>query len=324
MKAIVQDEYGNADRLELRDVPPPVARPGEVVLDVHAAGLDRGAWHLMTGLPLVGRAAMGLRRPKWPVGMEVSGVVSAVGDGVTALAVGERVLGVGTATYAERARAKVKHLVRKPDELSYVEAAALPVSAVTALQAMRDVGRVSPGDRVLVIGASGGVGTYAVQLARVLGAEVAGVCRTEKVDGVRALGADPVVDYTRDDLADHAGRYDVVVDLGGLRPVRELRRLLTPRGTLVIAGGEGGGRVLGGLQRQLTVLALSPFVRQRLTTFVSVTKADDLATVADLAARGEIRPVIDTTFPLDAMPDAMRALVRGEVLGKIVIAVRED
>ncbi|MFD1824304.1 MULTISPECIES: NAD(P)-dependent alcohol dehydrogenase [Mumia] len=324
MKAIVRDRYGDADCLELRDVREPVPGKGEVVLDVHAAGLDRGAWHVMTGRPLIGRVAMGVRRPRWPIGMEVAGVVREVGEGVTQLAVGDAVLGAGTATYAERARAKAKHLVPKPDALSYVQAAALPVSAVTALHAVRDAGRVRSGDRVLVIGASGGVGTYAVQIARAFGAEVAGVCRTEKVDGVRALGADPVVDYTRDDLAEHAGRYDVVLDIGGLRPISDLRHLLTPRGTLVITGGEGGGRMLGGIHRQLVARAQSLFSRQRLTSFLSITKAHDLATVADLAARGEIRPVIDAAVPLDAMPDAMRRLVDGEVLGKIVIAVRED
>ncbi|KAA1424888.1 NAD(P)-dependent alcohol dehydrogenase [Mumia zhuanghuii] len=321
MKAIVQDEYGDADALQLRDVPDPAPAKGEVVLDVRAAGLERGAWHLMTGLPLVGRAAMGIRRPRWPLGIEVAGVVAAVGDGVSELAVGDAVLGAGRAVYAERARAKVKHLVAKPDELSFAEAAALPVSAVTALQAVRDVGRVKAGDRVLVIGASGGVGTYAVQIARSLGAEVAGVCRTDKVEGVRALGADPVLDYTRDDLSSVDGRFDVVIDIGGRRPLSRLRRLLTPRGTLVITGGEGGGRWLGGLERQMIVLVWSPFLRQRLTSFISVTKAADLATVADLAARGEIRPVIDSTSSLDAMPDAMRRLVAGDVLGKIVISV---
>jgi len=256
--------------------------------------------------------------------MEVSGVVRAVGEGVTTFAVGDGVFGVGTATYAEQARAKVTQLAPKPAALSFVQAAALPISAVTALQAVRDAGRVSRGQRVLVIGASGGVGSYAVQLARALGAEVAGVCRTDKVETVRALGVDPVIDYTREALDDHAGRYDVVIDIGGMRPVRALRRLLTPRGTLVITGGEGGGRVFGGLERQLMALALSPFIRQRLTTFVSVTKTANLATIADLAKRGEIKPVIDSTFPLEAMPDAMRKLVRGDVLGKVVIAVRND
>ncbi|WP_370617067.1 NAD(P)-dependent alcohol dehydrogenase [Mumia sp. Pv 4-285] len=323
MKAVVQDEYGDADVLELRDVPDPVPGRGEVVLDVRASGLDRGAWHLMTGRPLVGRVAMGVRRPRWPAGIEVAGVVSAVGEGVTQHAVGDEVLGAGTATYAERARAKAKHLVPKPAELTFVEAAALPVSAVTALQAVRDVGRVKAGDRVLVIGASGGVGSYAVQLARVLGAEVAGVCRTDKVDGVRALGADPVLDYVHDDLTRVDGRFDVVLDIGGLRSISRLRRLLTPQGTLVFTGGEGGGRWLGGLERQLIALVRSPFLRQRLASFISVTKADDLATVADLAARGEIRPVIDSTYPLDAMPDAMRKLVRGDVLGKVVVTVSE-
>lgn len=324
MKAIVQDEYGDADRLELRDVPDPVPGKGEVLLDVHAAGLERGAWHLMTGRPLIGRVAIGVRRPRWPLGIEVSGVVSAVGEGVTRFAVGDAVLGAGTAVYAERARAKEKNLVPKPAELSFVEAAALPVSAVTALQAVRDKGRVEQGDRVLVIGASGGVGTYVVQLARAFGAEVAGVCRTEKVAGVRALGADPVLDYTRDDLSGLEGRFDVVVDIGGLRPLGRLRRLLTPRGTLVLAGGEGGGRWLGGTERQLQALLWSPFIGQRLAPFLSTTKTDDLATVAGLAAGGDIRPVLDATYPLDAVPEAMRRLVDGSVLGKVVIAVRED
>ncbi|MGH1564422.1 NAD(P)-dependent alcohol dehydrogenase [Mumia sp. DW29H23] len=323
MKAVVQHEYGGTDRWEVGDVPEPVPDRDQVLVRVHAAGVDRGVWHVMTGLPLAGRLAFGLRRPKQPVvGMDLAGVVEAVGPDVTRFAVGDPVLGAGTGTFAELALAREKHLVAKPAGLSYEEAAALPVSALTALHGLRDTGRVQKGQRVLIVGASGGVGTYAVQLARAFGAEVAGVCRTSKVEGVRALGADPVVDYTREDPLDLGPRFDLVLDIGGDRSLGQLRRMLVPGGTLVLVGGEGGGRLIGSLRRSLAAVLVSPFVKQRLAMFLSLTKAEDLQLLADMAERGEIRPVVARAYPLDAAREALDALVAGDVLGKAVVTVR--
>ncbi len=259
MKAIVRDRYGSADVLRLRDVELPEVGDEEVLVRVRAAGLDRGAWHIMAGLPYLLRlAGYGLRTPKVAgLGSELAGVVEAVGANVTALAPGEAVFGTCSASFAEYASTEPDKLARMPANLSFEQAAAVPVSAVTALQALRDRGRVRPGQRVLVIGASGGVGTFAVQIAKALGADVTGVSSAEKVDLVRSLGADHVIDYTRTDITDDGKRYDVVLDIGGNRPLSQLRRVLTGDGTLVIVGGEGGGRWTGGIHRQLGAMALS-------------------------------------------------------------------
>jgi NADPH:quinone reductase-like Zn-dependent oxidoreductase len=271
MKAIARDRYGSADVLELRDVAVPQFSDDEVLVRVRAAGLDRGAWHIMAGLPyLIRLAGYGLRRPKAAVlGSEAAGVVEAVGAEVSGLRPGEAVFGTCRGSFAEYAVARPDRLARMPANLSFEQAAAAPVSAVTALQAVRDRGRVQAGQRVLVVGASGGVGTFAVQIAKARGAHVTGVCSTPKVDLVRAIGADHVIDYTHADITDDNERYEVVLDIGGNRPLSQLRRVLGRDGTLVIVGGEGGGRWIGGIDRQLRAMALSPFVRQRLGTFIT-------------------------------------------------------
>ena len=271
MKAIVQDTYGSTDVLRLRDIDQPEIAADEVLVRVHAAGVDRGVWHLMTGMPYPIRlAGYGLRAPKTPVpGSDLAGVVEAAGSGVTRFRPGDEVFGIGKGTFAEYARAREDQLAPKPANLTFEQAAAVAISGVTALQAVRDHGRVRPGQEVLVIGASGGVGTFAVQLAKICGAEVTAVCSTTKMDLVRSLGADHVVDYTRDNFAAGEQRYDVILDIGGNATLSRLRRALTPRGTLVIVGGETGGRWLGGYDRQLRALLLSPFVGQPLGTFVS-------------------------------------------------------
>jgi NADPH:quinone reductase-like Zn-dependent oxidoreductase len=316
MKAVIQKRYGGTETLELREVPVPVPRKGEVLVRVRAAGIDRGTVHLMTGLPLVMRLVVGLRGPRQPIpGRDLAGTVEAVGEGVTRFAVGDAVYGTGHGSLAELTRAPQDRLAAKPASLSFEQAAAVPVSALTALQALRNAGRVAPGQRVLVIGASGGVGSYAVQLAKAFGAEVTGVCSTTKVDLVRSLGADHVVDYTRSDLAERAHEYDLVLDIAGNRPVRRLRRLLTPTGTLVIVGGEGGDRWTGGMQRQLGAVALSPFVRHRLAMLFSRENSADLVTLADLADRGAFRPAIDRTFDLDAAAKALHHLEAGHTRG---------
>ena len=265
MKAVVRDRYGSADVLAVRDVERPVAGDGEVLVRVRAAGLDRGAWHVMTGQPYLMRiAGFGLRRPKnHGLGTELAGVVEAVGAGVTGLNPGDAVFGVGSASFAEYTVARPAGLAPAPANLTSEQAAAVPVSAVTALQALRYHGQLKAGQSVLVIGASGGVGSFAVQLAKAFGATVTGVCSTAKTDLVRSLGADRVIDYTTGDIAAGGQRFDLVLDIGGNRPVAVLRRLLKPKGTLVLVGGEGGGRWTG-LGRQLRSMMLSPFVGQRL------------------------------------------------------------
>ena len=322
MKAVVQKSYGGAETLDLGDVPVPSPRRGEVLVRVRAAAVDRGTWHLMRGLPLVMRLGFGLRRPKQPTpGRDLAGVVEAVGEGVTRFAVGDEVFGTGQGSLAELACAREDRLASRPASLSFEEAAAVPVSALTALHALRDAGRVATGQTVLVIGASGGVGTYAVQLAKAFGAEVTAVCSTAKIDLVRSLGADHVIDYSRADLEDGGRRYDLVLDIAGNRPVAQLRRVLTPTGTLVMVGGEEGGRWTGGIQRQLGAVALSPFVRHRLTMLVPNENSTDLATLADLADRGAFRPAIDRTFTLESAPEALHHLESGQARGKLVVQV---
>lgn len=320
MQAIVQDTYGDAEVLHLARIARPHAVDHEVVIRVHAAGLDRGTWHLMTGRPYLGRLAFGLRRPRNPVpGLDLAGTVVAVGAAVTGFAPGDEVFGFGRGTFAEYAVAREDKLARKPANLSFEQAAVVPVSAGTALQALDAAGSVAPGRTVLVIGASGGVGGFAVQLAKAFGAEVTGVASTAKLDLVRSLGADHVLDYTRNDFADGTRRYDVVLDIAGNPSLSRLRRALTDTGTAVIVGGEDGGSFSGGLNRQFRGLALSPFIHQRLTTFLARQRARDLERLTELIEAGTLRPSIDVTYPLDRAPEAMRHLVAGKARGKVAI-----
>ncbi len=264
----------------------------------------------------------GLRAPKVRIrGREVAGRVEAVGKEVTRFKPGDDVFGVCEGSFAEYACAQEDKVVLKPENLTLEQAAAVPISGLTALQAVRDGGRVEPGQKVLVIGASGGVGTFAVQIAKAFGAEVTGVCGTTKMDLVRSIGADHVVDYTRDDFAAGGRRDDVILDVGGNRSLSHLRRVLVPRGTLVIVGGEGGGRWLGGTERQLRALLLSPFVGQKLRAFVSSENGTDLTDLKELIESGKVAPVIDKTYPLDETPKAIRYLEDGHVRGKVVITM---
>jgi NADPH:quinone reductase-like Zn-dependent oxidoreductase len=322
MRAVVQVGYGSAEVLRLDRVARPEAADDEVLLRVRAAGLDRGTWHLVTGRPYLVRLVSGVREPRRPVpGMEVAGTVEAVGGAVSGFEVGDEVFGFGRGTFAEYAVVRRDRLARKPVNTTFEQAAVVPVSAVTALQALRDVGRLQPGQRVLVIGASGGVGAYAVQLAKARGAEVTGVASTANLDFVTSLGADHVVDYTREDFADGVHRYDLVLDLAGNPSLGRLRRALTPRGTVVLGGGEEGDRWTGGMGRMLRARALSPFRRQRLTNFVAKQRATDLETLKDLIEASRVTPHVDRAFSLDEAPDALRYLAAGKVRGKVVITL---
>jgi len=319
MRAIAQDGYGSTDVLR----PARIARPGiggsDVLLRVHAAGLDRGTWHLMTGRPYLLRLVVGIRRPRNPVpGLDVAGTVVAVGPGVTRFTVGDEVFGFGRGTFAEYATARQDKLARKPANASFEQAAVVPVSAVTALQALTDAGHVKAGQKVLITGASGGVGSYAVQLASAFGAEVTGVCSTAKLDLVRSLGASHVIDYTRDDFADGPRRYDLIIDIAGSPAISRLRRTLTPTGTAVLVGGEDGGNWTG-MGRQLRALVLSPFLRQRLTMVTPRQRSTDLDRLAALIKAGTVTPSIGATYPLDRVPEAMRHLEAGKARGKVAI-----
>jgi NADPH:quinone reductase-like Zn-dependent oxidoreductase len=325
MTAIVQDEYGPApeDVLRVEEIDRPVIGEDEVLVRVHAASVDRGTWHIMAGLPYPIRlAGFGFRRPKYRnPGRSLAGTVEAVGTSVSAFNPGDAVFGVGEASFAEYALAVPDKLAPKPANLSFDQAAAVPVSALAALQAVRDHGHVQAGQQVLIVGASGGVGTFAVQIAKAFGAEVTGVCSTAKLDAVRALGADHVVDYTTDDFADGEQRYDVILDIGGNRRLSQLRRALTRRGRLVIVGGETDGRWLGGVDRQVRAVLLSPFVSQKLGTFVASENAKDLIALRELIDSGQLGPAIDRSYPLSEVAAAIRCLLDGRARGKLVITV---
>jgi len=323
MAAVVRHHYGLDPHQTVEVVTLPVPEPAadEVVVRVRAAGLDRGQWHVMAGRPYLMRVmGFGLRRPKDPqLGLDVAGTVVALGADVTGFAVGDEVFGLGQGTFAGYARVPVAKLAPAPADISATQAAALPVSGLTALQAVRDRAKVEPGQRVLVMGASGGVGSYVVQIAKAHGAEVTGVASGTKADLVRALGADHVVDHTTTDALDGSVRYDAIIDTGGHRRLRDLRRALTPRGRLVIVGSETGAKVFGGIQRQLLATLWSPFVGQTMGTFISSENAEDLEALRALVESGAVVPSVERTYALDEVADAVAALAAGQVRGKVVI-----
>ncbi len=324
MKAIVQDRYGSADVLELREVERPAIGDDEVLVRVQAAGVDPSVWHLMTGRPYLVRAmGLGVRRPKERIrGLDLAGVVEAVGSKVTAFAPGDEVFGGARhGSFAEFATARPASLGLKPPSLTFEEAAAMPVSGCPALQAVRDVGRVAAGQRVLVIGAGGGVGSLAVQIAKAFGAEVTGLCGPTKLELVRDLGAATAIDYTRDDFTDGRRTYHVVVDTAGRRPLRKLRRALAPKGVLVLVGGDGGDRVTGGFLRQLRAPLLSRFVGQDLRSLLATMNAADLECLRDLIETGKVRPIVDRTYPLAEAAAAIRHLGEGHSRGKAVLVI---
>ncbi|WP_221401677.1 NAD(P)-dependent alcohol dehydrogenase [Truepera radiovictrix] len=316
MKTIVRERYGSAEVLELKDIPVPHVGAGEVLVRVAAAGLGRGVWHLMRGRPYLARLAYGIRKPKnAQLGLELAGTVARVGEGVVGFAPGDRVFGFARGAFAEYAAARADKLAHLPEGIPFEVAAAVPDSGVTALQALRDHGRVRPGERVLVLGASGGVGTFAVPLAKHFGATVTGAASAAKLDLVRELGADDVRDYAETDLG---GPYDLVLAVGGSLPLGQLRRLLAERGTLVIVGGES--RTM--MRRLLGAALKAPFVRRRrIVTLVASENRRDLATLLGLLSAGALRPTLDSVRPITRLPEAMRDLEAGRVCGKVILEV---
>jgi NADPH:quinone reductase-like Zn-dependent oxidoreductase len=323
MKAIARDVYGPADGLQLRDIGKPSIGDDEVLVEVRAAGVDPGVWIFMTGRPMAVRLAIGLRHPRLAVlGRAVAGVVAAVGANVTRLRPGDHVYGTcESGSFAEYATARQHRLARKPTNISFAQAAATPISAVTALQSVRDA-RVQPGHRVLITGAGGGTGSFAVQLAKLRGARVTGVCSTAKVELVRSLGAEDVIDYTQHEI-DHGGaRFDVIIDTAGNRPLSLLRRAATPRATIaLVGGGHAKGRLLGGFQRQMAAPLLSLVGSQRVCGVTAREHHEDLEELTPLIESGSITPVIDRTYAHADAPDAIRYLAQGHPAGKVVITM---
>jgi NADPH:quinone reductase-like Zn-dependent oxidoreductase len=329
VKAIVQDRYGPPEAMELREIDAPAIEDDAVLVRVHAASVNPADWHVMRGDPYIARLSFGLGKPKDSVlGCDLAGEVEAVGNSVIAFRPGDQVFGSsfmrGFGGFAERASVGGDLLALKPANLTFEQAAAVPVAAVTALQALRDHGKVESGHKALIIGASGGVGTFAVQLAKHFGAEVAGVCSTRNVDLVRSLGADHVIDYTQKDFTQGEERYDLILQLAGTRSPSDCRRSLTPEGTLVLSSGESSGRWLGPIGRVIKASLLAPFVSQRLLSFTVNPNGEDLRLVKELIEAGEVTPVIDRTYSLSEVPEAIGYLEEGHARGKVVITVRPD
>ena len=319
MQAIVHRRYGPPDLLALEELPTPEPGPGEVRVRVRAASVFAGDVHVVRGTPYFVRLATGLRRPRNQIpGIDLAGIVDVIGPGVTSLQPGDEVFGFAAGSLAQLVCVPAGQLVRRPASLSLEEAATVPEAGITALQGLRDHGRVQPGQRVLVIGASGGVGTFAVQIAKALGAEVTGVCGPTNQDLVRSIGADHVVDYTKTDVTTAGERYDVILQLAGTAGPGRLRRALVPGGTLVLSNGEGR---VAGVDRILAAVILNPFVRERLVVFETKENGADLATLAGMIEAGQVRPVIDRTYPLAEAGEALRYLEAGHARGKIILAV---
>lgn len=322
MKAIHQERYGSPDVLRLIDQPVPQPQENQVLVRVVAAGVDRGTYHLLTGQPYLLRLfGYGLRAPKTQTpGRDFAGTVAAVGAAVKKFSVGDEVFGICNGAYAEYAISSERSLALKPASLSFQQAAALPASSVTALRAIREVAKLRADQRVLVIGASGGVGSFAVQLADSIGARVTGVCSARGLELVLSLGAERAINYAQDDLSGEKD-FDVVLDIAGGRSLSALRSKLTRRGILVLVGTEKGGRWTGGVGRSLRASLLSPWVSQQLKALISFEDAESLQAVSELVSTGALTPVIENTFPLGEAALAIRHVGEGRTLGKVVIAV---
>ncbi len=319
MKAIVQDKYGSADVLELKEIDKPVVNDDDVLVRVRAASVNPLDWHIMRGRPFIVRPTSGLRKPKLRIrGVDVAGQVEAVGKEVTQFQPGDDVFGWCNGAFAEYVSAGENNFVTKPASLSHEQAAAVGVAGFTAVQGLRDKGQIESGQKVLVIGASGGVGTFAVQIAKSLGAEVTAVSSTTNVDMVRSIGADHVIDYTQEDFPQGSPRYDLIFQLAGTASPSTLRRVLTPKGTLVLSSGMGR---FAGIDRIVKALATSPFVGQKLVTWVAVPNHEDLVYLSELCESGEVTPVIDRSFVLSEVPEAMRYVEEGHTQGKTVITM---
>jgi NADPH:quinone reductase-like Zn-dependent oxidoreductase len=326
MKAFVYHQYGSPDVLELSEVEKPTPKEDEVLLKVQAASVNPADWHLLRGKPYIARLQLGLRKPKDRVlGCDVAGQVEAVGNNVTMLQPGDEVFGSpfmhGFGAFAEFVCVSEDLLAPKPATLSFEQAAALPLAASTALQGLRDHGRIEPGHKVLIIGASGGVGTFAVQIAKSFDAEVTGVCSTRNVEMVRSLGADHVIDYTQEDFTQIGQKYALIFQLAGTRSPSECRRALTSKGTLVLSSGESDGRWIGPVDRIIKALVLSPFASQKMASFTVKPNKEDLEFLKQLIEAGKVSPVIDRTYSLSETPEAIRYIESGHARGKVVITV---
>jgi NADPH:quinone reductase-like Zn-dependent oxidoreductase len=324
MKAIVQDRYGSPDILECKDIAAPVAADNEVLVRVHAAAVNALDWHFMRGDPYLARLTLGFSGPKVKVrGRDFAGRVESVGSTVTRFKPGDEVFGEADGAFAEYVRVSEELVESKPANLTHAQAAALPLAGNTALTGLRDIARVQAGQQILINGASGGVGTFAVQLAKVFGATVTGVCSTRNADLVTSLGADHVIDYTKEDFTRNGKRYDAILDLVGNRSLADFRRALTPTGTLILSGGgvSDGGSLVGPMGLMLKGRAVSTFVRQRIVMFVASPKRENLATLRELAESGKIAPVIDRTYPLNEAPEAIRYLEKDHARAKVIITI---
>ncbi len=326
MKAIVYHDYGPPDVLRLADVDKPLPREQQVLVRIRAAAANPLDWHYVRGTPFLMRMDTGFRKPKdSTVGVDMAGVVVAVGSSVTQFKPGDAVFGTVNGAFAEYALTTEGRIAPKPANLTFEQAAAVPVAALTALQGLRDKGRIQPGQKVLINGASGGVGTFAVQIAKSLGAEVTGVCSTRNVELVRSLGANHVIDYTQEDFTRGAGKYDVILDNVGNRSLSEYRRVLGPAGTYVMigAGGPNDGRWIGPFGKVIQAAILSMFVDQKLGMLMSATRQADLLILKEMIESNELVPVIDRTYPLNESAEAMRYLETGRARGKVIITVAD-
>jgi NADPH:quinone reductase-like Zn-dependent oxidoreductase len=323
LKAITYHTYGSPDVLEFQEVDEPVVNDDEVLVRVRAASANPRDWHLMRGLPSIMRLRFGLRRPTGSLlGSDMAGRVEAVGKNVTRFRPGDEVFAhVLAGGFAEYTCVPEDFLGLKPANLTFEQAAAVPLAALTALQGLRDHGRVQPGQKLLIIGASGGVGTFAVQIAKSFGAEVTGVCSTRNVDMVRSIGADHVIDYTQEDFTRSGQKYDLILQLAGTRSPSDCRRALTSKGTLLLSSGESDGRWIGPIDRIIKAVVLSPFVGQRLVSFEAKRSGEDLRVLKELIEAGKVSPVIDRTYSLGETPEAIRYLEEGHARGKVVITV---
>ncbi len=322
MTAVTQDRFGAPDEvLTVREIALPAIGDDEVLVRVRAAGIAIGDWLTIGGMPYIARPSYGMVKPKHHVaGLEMAGVVEAVGRNVANLSKGDEVYGWGNGLLAEYAALPAAQVARRPGNLTFDEAAAVPISGLAALQALRDAGRIAPGQKVLIVGASGAVGTFAVQIAKALGAEVTGVASTRNLEMVRSAGADHVIDYTKEDIADAGPRFDLILDMAGNRALRDLRAALAPEGTLVIVGSSGGKWMMG-FGRTIRAALLSPFVGQELRPFFSKPTAADLDMLRDLIESGAVTPVVDRTFPLAQAPEAITYVGKRHTQGKTIVTV---
>jgi NADPH:quinone reductase-like Zn-dependent oxidoreductase len=329
MKAVVYTRFGPPDVLEIRDIKKPVPSDDQVLIKVRAASVNPYDWHFIRGTPYIMRMMMvGMRKPKDPrIGVDYAGTVEAVGKNVTQFKPGDAVFGNRSGAFAEYVCARADRAIAlKPANITFEQAASVPVAGLTALQGLRDKGKVQPGQKVLINGASGGVGTFAVQIAKTFGADVTGVCSTRNVDLVRSLGADHVIDYTKEDFSKGDERYDVILDNVGTQPLSGFRRVLKPNGICVMIGGGGPneGKWVGPMARPIKAMLMSPFISQKIGMMMAQGNKDDLTILADLMQSGKVTPVIDKTYPLSQIADAIRYLEQGHARGKVVITVAQD